>query len=108
MIPKHYTDLFYREGRCPSVNHSMTVGTHWLQIGNGINFVFFPNCCERTLVVNVNETSTGCPISLLKVKPTNITAWTVMSDTLAAGGWVTLVCIDLYLTDCAFPKNLPC
>jgi hypothetical protein len=49
----------------------MAIGTHWAQIFNGINLVFFSYSRERAEVVHMDEFSSNLSVDLFQSKFAN-------------------------------------
>ena len=48
------------------MQHRMTIGTHWAQLCNWINLVFFSYIRERSEVVHMDEISSNLSVDLFQ------------------------------------------
>jgi hypothetical protein len=84
----------------------MTVWTHWTQICNWINLVFFSYSREWTKVVHMDEFSSNLSIDLFEIKLANRTLVPVLLDTPLSCDWIAFVSIDCYSSDSPFAESL--
>ena len=96
------SQIFHSKGRGLPMKHCVAVGTHWYQVGDGVDLHLTVHQGYRGQVVHLNVAITNLAIPLPKPESTYHATKPVREDARRAVGWTSLVLVHEDPGSCAF------
>lgn len=90
------------------MNHRVTVGTHRSKVGNWIDFVLASDRCQRSQVMDVDETLASFSVHRLKAHFTDRAVGAMVSDAGRSGGGAPLVDVHGDRRSCPLREGPQC